>query len=160
MSRKTENIYRFIGELEGIQNQIALINTLAKTRTADDEEAKLQERHHLEKIEFEMAQNLKSLRFWIDSLYACNGRSKSRAKQNASKENGRKGGRPPKEITQARQRVQLIESELIPDFEQKKMLTVDPALEKEFTEKLEQVLAEKETLLKKIERWTEEKKEK
>ena len=98
MSKKTEQIYKAISTLEDLQSQISIINQLAKSKNGSEisESEREEQNHHLENIEFEMGQAVKSLRFWIGSLYSYNGKSTSRAKVAASKENGKKGGRPPK----------------------------------------------------------------
>ncbi|MBQ4378499.1 MAG: hypothetical protein II821_04810 [Treponema sp.] len=127
MSKKTEQIYKAIASLEDLQNQISIINQLAKSKTQESDlsEDRLEELHHLENIEFEMGQNLKSLRFWIDSLYSYNGKSTSNAKKRASQENGKKGGRPPKEVTEMkRRRTELLET-VIPDLKREKSITTD-----------------------------------
>ena len=54
-----------------------------------------------------------------------NGKSTSKAKKNSSRENGKKGGRPPKEISQLRKRREEIQNEIIPDLENKKSLSMD-----------------------------------
>ena len=51
MSKKTEQIYKTISILEDLQNQISIMNQLAKAKGQADEE-----NHHLENIEFEMPQ--------------------------------------------------------------------------------------------------------
>jgi len=149
MSKKTEQIYKNISALEDLQNQISIINQLAKARGEEGEDY-----HHLQNIEFQMAQNLKSLRFWIASLYSYNGKSTSRAKQTASKENGKKGGRPPKEITRMRRRLIEIEP-LLEEAKSEKLITTDfereGALEKEISSYEKEILEIKE----KLENWEE-----
>ena len=93
-----------------MQNQISIINQLSRSKDGESEQS-----HHLGEIEFEMGQAIKSLRFWIGSLYMYNGKSTSKAKRTASQENGKKGGRPPKEITLARRRKAELEETEIPD---------------------------------------------
>lgn len=95
MSKKTENIHLTIRNLQNLQGQLAEYNKTAGVRLLQD-------------IEFNMGQELKNLSFWIDSLYSFNGKSTSYAKKQASKENGKKGGRPPKEITLARRELEEI----------------------------------------------------
>lgn len=155
MSKKTESIYKAIENLEGIQEQIAVINQLAKVQVAGDEEAETQKKRHLEKIEFEMLQELKALRFWVGSLYTYNGKSKSRAKQSASKENGKKGGRPPKEITLARRRIAEIEEVLVPELESKKNVCIDPAEEERLSEEIRILRDESVLLGEKLTAWAE-----
>ena len=105
MSKKTENIYTAIAKLAELQNQLKEYNKTADVRELSD-------------IEFEMDQNLKNLKFWIDSLYSFNGKSKSLAKKAACKKNGKKGGRPPKQVTEARKKIAALEDE-IPELERK-----------------------------------------
>jgi hypothetical protein len=84
MSKKTEQIYKAIASLEDLQNQISIINQLEKSKAGAElsEAERIEKIHHLENIEFEMGQALKSLRFWIGSLYSYNGKSTSNAKKN------------------------------------------------------------------------------
>ncbi len=157
MSRKTENILKLLDELDDIQNQISIINQLAKSQGMIDEEAEAQKRHHLEEIEFEMKQNLKSLRFWINSLYAYNGKSKSKAKTDASKKNGAKGGRPPKQITDSKKRMNELENETIPLLEKKRLVTLDPASEAKLDEEIFEAKKEYSELEEKVRAWETEK---
>ena len=99
MSKKTQNIYAAIENLNNLQKQLADYNATIGDRKLDD-------------IEFGLSQELKNLKFWIDSLYSYNGKSKSLAKKAASKENGRKGGRPPKAVTEAKKRISALEMEI------------------------------------------------
>ena len=99
MSKKTQNIYAAIENLNNLQKQLADYNATIGDRKLDD-------------IEFGLSQELKNLKFWIDSLYSYNGKSKSLAKKAASKENGRKGGRPPKAVTEAKKRIFALEMEI------------------------------------------------
>ena len=147
MSKKTEQIYKAISSLEDLQNQISIINQLAK--------AKGEESHHLENIEFEMRQHLKTLRFWIGSLYSYNGKSTSRAKQRASKENGKKGGRPPKEICGMKKRKAEIES-LCEELYREKSLTIDFDKEENLGLRIAEYEKELAEIEGKLERWSEE----
>ena len=99
MSKKTQNIYAAIENLNNLQKQLADYNATIGDRKLND-------------IEFGLSQELKNLKFWIDSLYSYNGKSKSLAKKAASKENGRKGGRPPKAVTEAKKRISALEMEI------------------------------------------------
>ena len=49
----------------------------------------------------------------------------SRAKVTASKENGKKGGRPPKEITNLKRRKGELEESVLPDLRREKSVTTD-----------------------------------
>ena len=83
MSKKTETIYKTIENLQLLQKNLAEYNKASDVRELND-------------IEFNMGQELKKLKFLIESLYSYNGRSTSYAKRQASKANGKKGGRPKK----------------------------------------------------------------
>ncbi len=96
MSKKTDAIYKAISALEELNVKIADVNKELDSRELED-------------IHYEQAQQLKELKFWVESLYSYNGKSTSNAKRNASKENGKKGGRPPKIISQARIRAKELE---------------------------------------------------
>ena len=159
MSRKTEQIYKEIQNLEDLQNQISIINKLEKAKSGGEisETERAEKIRHLENIEFDMAQSLKSLRFWFGSLYSYNGKSVSRAKVTASKENGKKGGRPPKEITNLKRRKGELEESVLPDLRREKSVTTD--FEKE--EKLGGQILEYENELSeindKLENWNHDK---
>ena len=152
MSKKTKEIYKTIEALEDLQAQISIINKLSQNLEEGSEES-----HHLKAIEYEMGQQLKSLRFWINSLYSYNGKSTSRAKQNASKENGKKGGRPPKEITQMKKRLVTLE-ELSENARQEKILTTDLEKEAKLTEELKSYEDERILIEEKLEKWKIERK--
>lgn len=96
MSKKTDAIYNAIANLEELNNRLARIIKEPDCRELED-------------INFEQSQQLKELKFWIESLYSYNGKSTSNAKRKASKENGKKGGRPPKIITQMKTRAKELE---------------------------------------------------
>lgn len=97
MSRKTEEIKKSILRLEEIQLTLA----------ASDGQAP----ENLNLIADRMKSELENLRLWIGMLYKYNGTSKSRAKVAASRENGKKGGRPPKFVTELKK--QKAELELL-----------------------------------------------
>lgn len=97
MSRKTEEIKKSILRLEEIQQTLA----------ASDGQAP----ENLNLIADRMKSELENLRLWIGMLYKYNGTSKSRAKVAASRENGKKGGRPPKFVTELKK--QKAELELL-----------------------------------------------
>lgn len=109
MSRKTEAIHKSLDELNELQEELVTLAEDLRNRQLED-------------ISFKMSMQLKSLSFWIDSLYAQNGQSKSRLKTQASRENGKKGGRPPKEITQAKVRITELEEVVIPELQSRKRL--------------------------------------
>lgn len=159
MSKKTEQIYKAIATLEDLQNQISIINQLEKSK--EDSELTKAERaekiRHLENIEFEMGQSLKSLRFWIGSLYSYNGKSTSKAKIAASQENGKKGGRPPKEITNLKKRKTELEEIVLPELRREKSVTTD--LERESQIETEIALYENELgiIEERLEKWYSEK---
>lgn len=152
MSKKTEQIYKTISILEDLQNQISIMNQLAKAKGQAGEE-----NHHLENIEFEMAQAIKSLRFWIGSLYSYNGKSTSRAKVAASQENGKKGGRPPKKITELKKRREELEDKMLPELRREKSVTTDLERESQLEEEISEYENELFIIEEKLERWHEEK---
>ncbi len=96
MSKKTDAIYKAISNLEELNERLA--------RSIKEPDCK-----ELEDINYQQSQQIKELKFWFDSLYSYNGKSTSNAKRNASKENGKKGGRPPKIITQMKKRAKELE---------------------------------------------------
>ena len=150
MSKKTEQIYKSLSVLDDLQNQISVINRLSEAKGGAGEE----ELHHLADIEFEMAQQLKSLRFWIGSLYSYNGKSTSRAKRSASQENGKKGGRPPKEITAMRRRTVELE-QLIDELHRQKIITTDYEKEEKLSQEISGYEAELSEIKEKLEKWNE-----
>lgn len=145
MSKKTDNIRTIISKLSQLQLQLSDYNKEAQIRELDN-------------IQFEMQQNLKELNFWIDSLYSYNGKSTSNAKKAASRENGKKGGRPPKEVTEARRRINQLENELIPQIEHKLKMTDDVEEETELSGQKVQFQLELGLLNEKIVLWDEKKK--
>ena len=131
MSKKTDAIYSSLDKLDSLIKGIkdGVVNFDAKgekgefLKTVDDSC-------------FEMENCVRELRFWIGSLYSYNGKSKSRAKKAASQLNGKKGGRPPKEITTARRKIKELEEIIIPDFESKMRLSVSGEDEEAFRQRL------------------------
>lgn len=113
MSKKTDEIFKTLESLKSIQSEISEYNKTANIRELED-------------IEFNMGQELKKLKFLFESLYSYNGKSTSYAKRQASKENGKKGGRPPKEITEVKKRLSAIDN-LIPELQHNIDLSDDPA---------------------------------
>lgn len=142
MSRKTENIYKAIGNLESLQKQLEEIS---------------HSNNELDDIQFEMNQNLKNLKFWVESLYLYNGKSTSRAKQNSSRENGKLGGRPPKEITLAKRRIKELENELIPQTEHSLKMGDENLSEEQLQNQLEQFQTELNELNLKVSAWISQK---
>ncbi len=72
----------------------------------------------------ELEQELKNLSTWFDLIYKYNGKSKSNVKVAASRENGKKGGRPPKIITDLKKQQLLLQQELN-EIHAKKLATFD-----------------------------------
>lgn len=136
MSKKVENIYKTIENLQALQNSLAEYNKPAGIRELSD-------------IEFNMGQELKKLKMLIESLYSNNGRSNSYAKKQASKENGKKGGRPPKEISQGKKRLAELE-ELIPKLQHQLDFSDDSAEHLKIGNYIEELQKEKSVLAIKI----------
>lgn len=124
MSKKTQNIYKAIENLENLKNRLSAC--------ASEDSVK-----EIEDIEFQMGQELKNLKFWIDSLYSYNGKSTSLAKKAASKENGKKGGRPPKAVTEAKRKIVALEAQ-IPEIEHRLDMTDSVEERKVLEEELQQ----------------------
>ena len=160
MSKKTEQIYKAIASLEDLQNQISIINQLEKSKAGAElsEAERIEKIHHLENIEFEMGQALKSLRFWIGSLYSYNGKSMSNAKKTASQENGKKGGRPPKAITDLKKRKIELEENVLPELNREKSVTTDLERESQIDVQITEYENELFIIEEKLDRWHEEKK--
>lgn len=144
MSRKTEAIRKSLDNLNELQESLARLSEDLRNRTLED-------------ISFKMSMELKSLTFWIDSLYAQNGQSKSRSKVNASRENGKKGGRPPKEITQAKQRITELEETVIPDLQSRLRLADELFEEADISIQERNAQEELEMLQTKVNAWEQKK---
>lgn len=155
MSKKTEQIYKAISSLEDLRNQISIIIQLDASKNGGEytEEDRAGQRRHLENIDFEMGQAIKSLRFWIGSLYSYNGKSTSNAKVAASKENGKKGGRPPKEISDMRKKSVELER-LIEDLRQEKILTTEFEREEQIEREISAYEKERSVIEEKLEEWS------
>lgn len=110
MSKKTQEIRSIFQELGSLQKRIENL----KSQALELEEKNSRE---IDEISFNLAQNLTKLEFWFNSLYAYNGKSKSVAKKLSSRQNGKKGGRPPKKITLLRQRKTELEEKILPSLE-------------------------------------------
>ena len=139
MSKRTDAIYGSLDKLDNIQKEVegALENSDAA---------------------FAMGQELKNLRFWIDSLYRYNGKSTSAVKKSASAENGRKGGRPPREISGARREMERLVKIDIPEIDHKIVMA-------DSNEELDRLKAQREKFLDtvqecrlKIRQWENQKK--
>lgn len=149
MSKKTKNIYKEIENLQKMQVKLSSIGEELGQKDTDDEGSEALARE-VENIQYEMDQSLKNLKFWIDSLYAYNGKSTSNAKQASSRENGKKGGRPKKDISLMKARIAELE-DLIPETEHKLRLINDLDEENELRKNLEAYQDEKKQLEKKLE---------
>ena len=110
MSKKTQEIRSIFQELGSLQKRIENL----KSQAPELEEKNSRE---IDEISFNLAQNLTKLEFWFNSLYAYTGKSKSVAKKLSSRQNGKKGGRPPKKITLLRQRKTELEEKILPSLE-------------------------------------------
>lgn len=92
MSRKTEQIKKSIERLEEIQSAFESL--------AGEE--------NLISLCQELKSEIENLKLWIGMLYKYNGTSRSNAKVAASRENGKKGGRPPKFVSELKkQKIEL-----------------------------------------------------
>ena len=110
MSKKTQEIRSIFQELGSLQKRIENL----KSQAPELEEKNSRE---IDEISFNLAQNLTKLEFWFNSLYAYNGKSKSVANKLSSRQNGKKGDRPPKKITLLRQRKTELEEKILPSLE-------------------------------------------
>lgn len=137
MSKKTQNIHKSIDSLFEIQNQLEELAKNIGSKEVDD-------------LSFNMSQQLKNLKFYIESLYKYNGKSTSNAKKNSSRENGKKGGRPPKAVTEAKRRIAEINDVLIPELEEKKHSTIDFVEEQILQQKIQTLQLEADELLEKL----------
>lgn len=140
MSRKTENIYQSLDKLKELEERLSDLNKTIKSRELDD-------------LDFELSQEIKNLRFWIDSLYLYNGKSTSNAKKTASRENGKKGGRPPKQITQMKRRRLEIE-ELIPELEHKIKFAENLEEENKLKKQIEELKKENQEISSALEQYS------
>ncbi|EID85767.1 hypothetical protein MSI_05860 [Treponema sp. JC4] len=95
MSRKTDEIKKSIGRLEEIQQKFC------ENVSPEGEGTLLCE---------QMKSEIQNLKLWISMLYKYNGTSKSNAKVAASRENGKKGGRPPKFVTDLKKQKNELEA--------------------------------------------------
>ena len=134
MSKKTENIYRAIETISQLSQKLDEFNKGLAVQGMQNRE--------LEDICFGLNQEVKNLTFWFSSLYSYNGKSTSYAKKTASRENGKKGGRPPKEVTLRRRRIAELTETVIPDLQHKIKFTNDAEEEVQLTRELRQAKAE------------------
>ena len=134
MSRKTDNIYKALENLNQLKQRLTIYNESIQEREIDN-------------IAFELGQQVNELKFWISSLYSYNGKSTSNAKKAASRENGKKGGRPPKQVTLMRRRRIEIENEILPELDRKMQFAETSAEEKEISAQIEAVKKELSEIL-------------
>lgn len=106
MSLKTDEIKRSLAELGSLQKRLENFAIKNPSREIDD-------------IQFGIKTNLKNLETWIEMLYKFNGKSRSNRKVRASRENGKKGGRPPKKISFIRNRISELENTVLPEIQDK-----------------------------------------
>lgn len=147
MSKKTLNIYKSLDSLNLLNSRL---NQICSKNSIDFQQ---ETKNEIENISFEMGQELKSLKFWIESLYSFNGKSTSKAKKVASRQNGMKGGRPPKEITQIKNRIFELEETLIPDLEHSRRMSDDQNFLLELDDKIIKANKEKRELELKLTEW-------
>lgn len=154
MSKKTIAIYNGLDKLDCLQTKLeAFGNTVFFTNDENDAD-KYKE---LSNIAFELKQETNTLRFWIDSLYKYNGKSTSISKRNASANNGKKGGRPPKEISQMKKRIIELENEIIPDLDHKIVMADSNEELEELQKKRHEASEELETCENKVHLWIQNK---
>lgn len=106
MSLKTEEIKKSLLELKILQEKLEKFAENNPSKEIDD-------------IQFGIKMNLRNLETWIDMLYKYNGKSKSNRKVKASRENGKKGGRPPKNISMWKKRIFELENTILPEIQDK-----------------------------------------
>ncbi|MBO4857628.1 MAG: hypothetical protein J5527_03840 [Treponema sp.] len=134
MSKKTDNIYKSIETISQLSQKLDEYNKGLTTQGIQNRE--------LEDICFGLNQEVKNLTFWFSSLYSYNGKSTSYAKKTASRENGKKGGRPPKEVTLRKRRIAELTETIIPDLQHKIKFTDDIDEEAKLKKELRRVKAE------------------
>lgn len=104
MSFKTEEIKKSLAELKILQEKLEKFARNNPSKEIDD-------------IQFGIKTNVRNLETWTEMLYKYNGKSKSNRKIKASRENGKKGGRPPKNISLARKRILELENTILPELQ-------------------------------------------
>ena len=134
MSKKTDNIYKSIETISQLSQKLDEFNKGLAAQGIQNRE--------LEDICFGLNQEVKNLTFWFSSLYSYNGKSTSYAKKTASRENGKKGGRPPKEVTLRRRRIAELTETIIPDLQHKIKFTDDVEEEAQLKKELRRAKAE------------------
>lgn len=102
MSRKTEQIKKSIERLEEIQSAFEGL-------FGDEKNLSLCQ---------QMKSEIENLKLWIGMLYKYNGTSRSNAKVAASRKNGKKGGRPPKFVSELKKQKMELEA-LLSDLHKK-----------------------------------------
>jgi len=143
MSRKTSEIKK------SIENMILLQKQLAENSKNQQDEIARKNQALLNELELE----LKNLNTWFDMIYKYNGKSKSNVKVAASRENGKKGGRPPKVITDLKKQIK----ELTKDLElvhAQKLATFDSSEEAILSQKEDDIKTEIQDIENNIERLT------
>ena len=133
MSKKTDNIYGAIENISQLTKKLEEYNRQLSVREKPGRE--------LEDICFGLNQEVKNLTFWFSSLYSYNGKSTSYAKKTASRENGKKGGRPPKEVTLRKRRIAELTETIIPDLQHRIKFTDDVDEETKLKKELRQAKA-------------------
>lgn len=144
MSKKTQEIRSIFQELGSLQKRIENL----KSQAPELEEKNSRE---IDEISFNLAQNLTKLEFWFNSLYAYNGKSKSVAKKLSSRQNGKKGGRPPKKITLLRQRKTELEEKILPSLEHELKFTDSRLRLEQLPEEIKNANLELQKIIQKLE---------
>lgn len=114
MSRKTLEIRKSLESIKALQGQ------LLKNCGELPEDIARKNQILLEEMQLE----IRNVSIWFDMLYKYNGKSRTNSKVTASRENGKKGGRPPKYITDLKNRKTELEA-LIQQVHAKKLATFD-----------------------------------
>lgn len=146
MSKRTDAIYNSLDNLENIQSRLASL----KNQNYGENDS------YIDELSFSMGQELKNLRFWIESLYRYNGKSTSALKKSASARNGKKGGRPPKEITQGKKMLSFLENDRIPQLEHEIAMADDNNKIDSLNKELNQARIEVNNYRKFIKKWEED----
>ena len=134
MSKKTDNIYKSIETISQLSQKLDEYNKGLAAQGEPNRE--------LENLCFGLNHEVKNLTFWFSSLYSYNGKSTSYAKKSASRENGKKGGRPPKEVTLRKRRIAELTENVIPDLQHRLKFTNDAEEEAQLKKELRRAKAE------------------